>query len=148
MFETSILLAVPEAEPLHEKTLRTSPYHKSGTGDPVITFIPCFSLGEEYRFEDHHPSPFCVANANPRQETFQLARALKKKGGQQYFSRDARVLFESNPFPLKWEPSTKKGGKYPLSSDWFLEGGSGAVVLVEYLALVYAHDPVESDYEE
>ena len=29
-----------------------------------------------------------------------------------------------------------------------LEGWSGVVVLVEYLALVDAHDPVESDYEE
>ncbi len=31
---------------------------------------------------------------------------------------------------------------------WFLEGGSGVVVLVEYLALVDAHDPVEPDHEE
>jgi hypothetical protein len=30
----------------------------------------------------------------------------------------------------------------------FLEGGSRPVVLVEYLPLVDAHDPVESDYEE
>jgi hypothetical protein len=30
----------------------------------------------------------------------------------------------------------------------FLKRGSGAVVLVEYLALVDAHDPVEADYEE
>ena len=35
-----------------------------------------------------------------------------------------------------------------VACELFLEGGSGVVVLVEYLALVDAHDPVESNYEE
>jgi hypothetical protein len=42
----------------------------------------------------------------------------------------------------------EKGILNPVASDLLLEGGSGAVVFVEYLALVDAHDPVESDYEE
>src|SRR6267143_1113642 len=48
-------------------------------------------IREESRFEDHDSSPFCVVNANRRRETFQLRRALRKKRGQQYYSRDARV---------------------------------------------------------
>jgi len=42
----------------------------------------------------------------------------------------------------------KKASEIAVACEFFLEGGSGAVVLVEYLALVDAHDPVESKYEE
>ena len=42
----------------------------------------------------------------------------------------------------------KKASEIAVACEFFLEGGSGAVVLVEYLALVDAHDPVESNYEE
>jgi hypothetical protein len=59
----------------------------------VTTFIPRFSLGEEFRYEDHYSTLFCALKLKTRPDQFQLARALKKKGGQQYFSRDTRVLF-------------------------------------------------------
>ena len=55
------------------------PRVKSGRGDP-------------------YSSLFCVLNRNPRRETFQLARALQKKGGQEFFSRDTRVLFARRGF--------------------------------------------------
>ena len=42
----------------------------------------------------------------------------------------------------------KKASEIAVACELFLEGGSGVVVLVEYLALVDAHDPVESKYEE
>jgi hypothetical protein len=44
-----------------------------------------------------------------------------------------------------------QNGGYAAEShlrDRFLEGGSAVVVLVEYFAFVYAHDPVEPDDEE
>ena len=61
--------------------------------------------------------------------------------------RDTRVLFgilyslrdKASEKRALWKSWLRKGG---------LEGWSGAVVLVEYLALVDAHDPVEADYEE
>jgi hypothetical protein len=56
------------------------------------------------------------------------------------------VLFGSN-FLAEREALLKKERKSLLSEPGSLEGWS-AVVLVEYLAFVYAHDPVESDYEE
>ena len=42
----------------------------------------------------------------------------------------------------------KKASEMAVACELFLEGGSGVVVLVEYLALIDAHDPVESNYEE
>jgi hypothetical protein len=49
----------------------------------------------------------------------------------------------------RWGLDSKEEGILnPVALDRWLEGWSGAVVLVEYLALVYAHNPVESDYEE
>ncbi len=42
----------------------------------------------------------------------------------------------------------RKGRGIAVACEGFSEGGSGAVVLVEYLALVDTHDPVESKYEE
>src|SRR6267143_6150491 len=52
-----------------------------------------FSLGEESRFEDHDPSPFCVLKHGPCRETFPAGESPQEKRGQQYFSRDVRVLF-------------------------------------------------------
>ena len=72
---------------------RNTPESQTQTGGPLTMFVPRFSLGEEYRYQDHHPSPFCVVNTNPRRETFQLARPLGKKRGQQFVSRDVGVLF-------------------------------------------------------
>jgi hypothetical protein len=54
-------------------------------GDPVTPIIPRFSLGEESRVEDHGSSLFCVVNANPLRETFQLARAFLERGGVKHF---------------------------------------------------------------
>ena len=59
------------------------------------TFVPRFSLGEEYHFEDHDSSLFCALNPEIRLESFQLVRALQKKGGQQNDPRDARAVFEA-----------------------------------------------------
>ena len=42
----------------------------------------------------------------------------------------------------------KKASEMAVACELFLEGGSGVVVLVEYLALIDAHDPEESNYEE
>ncbi len=58
-----------------------------------------------------------------------------------------RVLSGSN-FLAEREDLLKKEGKSLISETGLLEGRSGAVVLVEYLTFVDAHDPVESDYEE
>ena len=63
--------------------------------------------------------------------------------------RDAEQLFGGpllGKVQVGW--TRKKGGEIAVAYEKFLEGGSGAVVLVEYLALVDAHDPVESNYEE
>ncbi len=57
-----------------------------------------------------------------------------------------RVVSGSN-FLAEREDLLKKEGKSLLSETGLLEGWS-AVVLVEYLTFVDAHDPVESDYEE
>ena len=56
---------------------------------------------------------------------------------------------QNSSLETSWGLDPKEEGILnPVASDRLLEGWSGAVVLVEYLALVYAHDPVESDYEE
>ena len=60
--------------------------------------------------------------------------------------RDAEELFGGpllGDVEVGW--TRKKGGEIAVAYEKFLEGGSGAVVLVEYLALVDAHDPVESE---
>src|SRR2546425_6743629 len=70
------------------KSFRTSPDPKSEL--PIIftrVFHAC-PLGEKPDIEDHDSSVFCVPNQNHRRETFQLARALRKKGGPTiFFSR-------------------------------------------------------------
>jgi hypothetical protein len=43
--------------------------------------------------EKHLTIPFRALNRKTRLEQFQLARALQKKGGQQFFSRDAQAMF-------------------------------------------------------
>ncbi len=40
--------------------------------------------------------PFQAPNRDGRPDQFQLAGALRKKGGQQFVSRDTRELFEPN----------------------------------------------------
>ena len=63
---------------------------------------------------------------------------------------DAEELF-GGPLPGKVQvgwTQKKKASEMAVVSELFLEGGSGVVVLVEYLALIDAHDPVESNYEE
>ena len=42
----------------------------------------------------------------------------------------------------------KKASEIAVACELFLEGGSGAMVLIEYFAFVDAHDPVESEDEE
>src|SRR5947208_12446410 len=62
--------------------------------------------------------------------------------------RDAEELIEGpllGKVQVGW--TRKKASEIAVACEFFLEGGSGAVVLVEYLALVDAHDPVESNYE-
>ena len=56
------------------------------------------------------------------------------------------MLYGSS-FLTELEDLLNKEGRSLLSETGLLEGWS-AVVLVEYLTFVYAHDPVESDYEE
>ena len=58
------------------------------------------------------------------------------------------MLFGGRISPLIGGLSTKRGRELSVVYDWLLECRSGAVVLVEDLTFVYAHDPVESDYEE
>src|SRR5437016_6102001 len=63
--------------------------------------------------------------------------------------RDAEELFGGpllGKVQVGW--TRKKASEIAVACELFLEGGSGVVVLVEYLALVDAHDPVESNYEE
>ena len=72
---------------------RNTPESQIRAGGLVTTFVPRFSLGEEYRFEDHGSSLFCALKRKTHQYQFQLARALWKKGGQQFVSRDVGVLF-------------------------------------------------------
>jgi hypothetical protein len=76
---------------------RNTPESQVWASGPVTTFIPRFYLGEEYRFEDHDSSLFCALKRKTRVEHFQLARGPAKKGVQQFFSRDARVLFGDIP---------------------------------------------------
>ena len=64
--------------------------------------------------------------------------------------RDAEELF-GGPLLGKVQVGVdpkKKASEIAVACELFLEGGSGVVVLVEYLALIDAHDPVESNYEE
>ena len=63
--------------------------------------------------------------------------------------RDAEELFRGpllGKVQVGW--TRKKTSEIAVACELFLEGWSGAVILVEYLALVDAHDPVESKYEE
>ncbi len=63
--------------------------------------------------------------------------------------RDAEQLFGGpllGKVQVGW--TRKKASEMAVACELFLEGGSGVVVLVEYLALIDAHDPVESNYEE
>jgi hypothetical protein len=90
---------------------------------------------------------FCALNRETRLDQFQLAGPLSEKSQKAVAARDTNLLIGTNFLP-GWEPSTKKGRDIGVVCVWLLEGGSGVVILVEYLSLVYAHDPVESDYKE
>src|SRR5439155_25614217 len=64
--------------------------------------------------------------------------------------RDAEELFGGpllGKVQVGWTRK-KRASEIAVTCELFLEGGSGAVVLVQYLALIDAHDPVESNYEE
>src|SRR5713226_1676776 len=76
---------------------RNTPESQVWASGPVTTLIPRFSLGEEYRFEDHGSSLFCALKWKTHQYQFQLARAPQKKNGSRIFSRDTGVLFGCVP---------------------------------------------------
>jgi len=63
--------------------------------------------------------------------------------------RDAEELFGGpllGKVQVGW--TRKKTSEIAVACESFLEGGSGAMVLIEYFAFVDAHDPVESEDEE
>ena|GEM_PF-7069322 len=64
--------------------------------------IPRFYLGQEYSYGDHDSNPFCALKRRTRLEQLHLARVRCEKGGQQYVSRDARVLFGT----VSWSDET------------------------------------------
>jgi peptide-methionine (R)-S-oxide reductase len=80
----------------------------------VTPIVPRFYLGEEYRFEDHDSSLFCALKRSPHRETFQLARALRKKGGSTIFfsRRESALLKGISALRIRvW----REAFKYPMS---------------------------------
>src|SRR5437879_1853692 len=64
--------------------------------------------------------------------------------------RDAEELFgggSTRKSTSRVDPK-KRASEIAVACELFLEGGSGAMVLIEYFAFVDAHDPVESEDEE
>ena len=55
---------------------RNTPESQIRAEDPVTTFVLRFSLGQEYRFEDHGSTLFCALKRKTHQYQFQLAEAM------------------------------------------------------------------------
>jgi hypothetical protein len=91
--------------------------------------------------------PFCALNRTTRLEQFQLAGPLLEKCQNNFLLATQNSFAEVKPSAGAGTLHQKGSWKFLFSETGLLEGWS-AVVLVEYLAFVDAHDPVESDYEE
>ncbi len=84
-------------------------------------------------------SPCSVSTGEtPRQE---MSKAVAPRDAEEFFGGPLLGKVQ-----VGW--TRKKASEMAVACELFLEGGSGVVVLVEYLALIDAHDPVESNYEE
>jgi len=73
-----------------------SPDHRSGQAVVLPPLFHASAMGEAFRFEDHGQSPFCALTHSPRREVFRLTRVSRKKGSQQYYSRDTHARFDPN----------------------------------------------------
>src|SRR3989442_5168012 len=85
---------------------------------------------------------FCALKRETRPEQFQLARALWKKRARNSFleTRECSSEEDSHSKVGAWDNIGDAAGSHLRNR--CLEGWSGVVVLVEYLSLVDAHDPV------
>ncbi|HEX9612464.1 MAG TPA: hypothetical protein VGA05_02500 [Candidatus Bathyarchaeia archaeon] len=92
---------------------RNTPESQVWASGPVTTLIPRFSLGEEYRFEDHGSSLFCALKWKTHQYQFQLARALQKKMGQEFFLATRECCLDASRF--KQSGQNKPGSGNPAT---------------------------------
>jgi len=88
------MIGIRRLLPFESDKRRTTPIHKSGPAVLLSRSFTHFYLGEEYRFEDHHQSPFCALKRSLRLEVFRLARVLKKRGTTIFLSRRESGLLD------------------------------------------------------
>ena len=85
-------------------------------------------------------SPCSVSTGEtPRQE---MSKAVAPRDAEEFFGGPLLGKVQ-----VGWTRK-KRASEIAVTCELFLEGGSGAVVLVEYFAFVDAHDPVESEDKE
>ncbi len=77
---------------------RNTPESQVWASGLVTTLLQHFSPTEEYRYEDHRPSPFCALKPETRLDQLQLARVLRKKGVKNFFLATRKCCLDESQF--------------------------------------------------